>query len=82
MVAQIDPVNVVSWASAAQSPAPQDEDGALTDAQAAVFANTSTLNAALIADVPGVTADNIHNLTSNDKIFAMRTYLEAGGVLS
>ena len=77
---QLDNVYVVSYAGGAKTSAPLTGAGGLTPMNVAFFSSIEAMDLALTSDV-GIKAADIPVMNGNDKVYALRKFLEGGGVL-
>lgn len=78
---QLDNVIIVSYAGGDKTAAPLDGSGGLTPMNAAFFSSIETMDQALVDDV-GIKAADIPVMNVNDKVYALRKFLEGGGTLA
>lgn len=78
--AQLDNVNVVSFAGGPKSGAPATSDSGLTTLQTAFLSSIESMDLVLLSDM-GYSQANVDCMNANDKVYAIRKFIEGGGVV-
>lgn len=79
--AQIEPVLPVSFAGPPKSAAPLTGDSAIAEEAVGHLASIKALDLVLLNDM-NVSQADIDSMTANDKQFAVKSYLDAGGTIT
>ena len=77
--AQLDNVNVVSYAGGPKSGAPLTSDSGISTINTAFFSSVEAMDLVLLSDMAYAQA-NIDCMSINDKVYAIRKFIEGGGV--